>query len=143
MGSELSMQSQEYKDWLTALKVRVRQIQLKAAVAVNQELLKFYWELGADIVERQKNATWGDGFLKQLSKDLRIEFPKWYLFYSDVGLVGQQPVGQLTKQPASQITKIPWGHNLAIISKCKSLNEALYYVQNTLFHGWSRSVTWL
>lgn len=154
MGSELSMQSQEYKDWLTALKVRVRQVQLKAAVAVNQELLKFYWELGADIVEKQKNATWGDGFLKQLSKDLRIEFPamkgfslrnikyirQWYLFYSDTGSIGQQPVAQLTKQPVSQITQIPWGHNLTIITKCESLNEARYYVQNTIAHGWSRSV---
>jgi len=48
---------------------------LKAAVAVNQELLRFYWELGADIVERQKNAAWGSGFLRQLSMDLMVEFP--------------------------------------------------------------------
>ncbi len=162
MGSEMSMQSPEYKDWLTALKVRIRQVQLKAAVAVNQELLKFYWELGADIVERQKNAAWGDGFLKHLSKDLRVEFPamkgfslsnikyirQWYLLYSDAGLIGQQAIGQigqqavaqLTKQPVSQIIQIPWGHNLTIIAKCKSLDEALYYVQNTIAHGWSRSV---
>jgi predicted nuclease of restriction endonuclease-like (RecB) superfamily len=154
MGNELNLQSQEYTDWLRALKVRVRQVQLKAAVAVNQELLKFYWELGADIVERQENAAWGDGFLQQLSKDLRVEFPQmkgfslsnikyirqWYLFYSDVGSIGQQPVGQLTKQPVSQITQIPWGHNLAIIAKCKNLDEAIYYVQNTVIHGWSRSV---
>lgn len=154
MGNELDLQSQEYKDWLRALKARVRQVQLKAAVAVNQELLKFYWELGADIVERQENAAWGDGFLKQLSKDLRVEFPQikgfslsnikyirqWYLFYSDVGSIGQQAVGQLTKQPVSQITQIPWGHNLAIIAKCKNLDEAIYYVQNTVIHGWSRSV---
>ena len=42
--------------------------------------------------------------------------------------------------PVSQITRIPWGHNLVIIAKCKNLDEALYYVQNAIVHGWSRSV---
>ena len=36
--------------------------------------------------------------------------------------------------------QIPWGHNLAIISKSKSLDEATFYIENTLAHGWSRSV---
>ncbi len=84
----------EYRDWLKDLKLRVRQAQLKAAVQVNSALLGFYWELGADIVERQKTAKWGSGFLKQLSADLMAEFPEvrgfskrnlecvrqWYLF---------------------------------------------------------------
>ena len=34
---------------------------------MNTELLQLYWGLGKDIVERQKAAQWGDGFLKQLS----------------------------------------------------------------------------
>lgn len=65
----------EYKKWLMDLKTKVRQIQLKAAVAVNQQLLAFYWELGTEIIEKQKNTAWGDGFIKQLSRDLMIEFP--------------------------------------------------------------------
>ena len=145
MNSSL-IQSTDYKHWLGELKAKVRQSQLKAAVAVNQELLKFYWELGADIVEKQKTATWGAGFLKQLSQDLMAEFPdmkgfsernlkyirQWFMFWTDDMSIGQQPVAQLTK--------IPWGHNLAIITKCTTLSEALYYVQNTITHGWSRSV---
>lgn len=143
-----------YSDWLAGLKAKVRQVQLKAAIAVNQELLAFYWELGADIIEKQKNTSWGDGFLKELSRDLMKEFPEikgfslsnikyirqWYLFYSQGTTIGQQAVGQLAKQAVLQCIRIPWGHNLAIIAKCKSQDEALYYVQNTLAHGWSRSV---
>ncbi len=138
--------STDYTNWLAELKSKLRQSQLKAAVSVNQELLKFYWELGSDIVEKQKNSAWGAGFLKQLSRDLISEFPdmrgfsernlkyvrQWFLFYSESAAIGQQTV--------AQITQIPWGHNLAIIAKCKALNEALYYVQNTLTHSWSRSV---
>ncbi|MCF6219222.1 MAG: DUF1016 N-terminal domain-containing protein [Gammaproteobacteria bacterium] len=67
--------STDYTNWLAELKTRVRRSQLKAAVAVNQELLKFYWDLGSDIVEKQKNTSWGAGFLKQLSQDLITEFP--------------------------------------------------------------------
>src|SRR3990172_9595762 len=144
----------DYRDWLPQLKDNLRTVQIQAAIAVNHEMLQFYWELGADIVEKQKSVFWGDRFLPQLSQDLSVEFPEmkgfsvsnlkymrqWFLFYTEGASFGQQPVGQMTQPPVSQITRIPWGHNLVIIAKCKNLDEALYYVQNTIVHGWSRSV---
>jgi len=146
MGSELSLQQQDYKQWLKELKQRFRKAQLKAAVSVNRELLQFYWGLGADIVEKQKSAAWGSGFLKQLSQDMQTEFPdvkgfskrnleqirRWYLFWIQDEAIA--------KQAASQLTQIPWWHNVVIVSKCQSTEEASYYVHHTLHHGWSRSV---
>lgn len=102
----------DYSAWLKELKNRVRLVQIKAAVKVNSELLLFYWELGRDIVEKQKNAKWGDGFLKQLSIDLSSEFPdmkgfslrnlkytkQWYLFYSKEIEKNQQTVDQTSLQ---------------------------------------------
>jgi predicted nuclease of restriction endonuclease-like (RecB) superfamily len=137
--------SPDYRQWLGDLKTRFRHVQLEAAVAVNTQLLQFYWELGADIVARQASQSWGSGFLEQLSRDLMQEFPgikgfsvrnlkyirQWHSFWSDAA-IGQQPVAQLTA--------IPWGHNLTILSKCPTHTEALYYVQQTQAHGWSRSV---
>jgi predicted nuclease of restriction endonuclease-like (RecB) superfamily len=35
---------------------------------------------------------------------------------------------------------IPWGHHKAIIDKCKSINQALFYVQKTIQNNWSRVV---
>ena len=72
---------------------------------------------------------------------------QWYLFYSQ-SLKSQQLVSQITQgaeeqfQQAvlAQITQIPWGHNIVIITKCKAYEEALYFVQNTIRHGWSRNV---
>jgi len=151
-------QTSEYKKWLAELKSRLLTVQLKAAVAVNKELLKFYWQLGADIVTRQHESQWGDGLIKQLSHDLMTEFPdmkgfsttnlkyirRWYLFYCEHSVIGQQPVDQLTKSEKipfiQQITAIPWGHNIAIIAKCKTIPEALFYVENTRTHNWSRAV---
>ena len=38
------------------------------------------------------------------------------------------------------IFQIPWGHHIHIFTKCKSVHEALFYVQKTIQNGWSRSV---
>jgi predicted nuclease of restriction endonuclease-like (RecB) superfamily len=141
--TDLLKKNKDYSAWLKQLKTKVRQVQLSAAVKVNQELLLFYWSLGEDILERQKTAVWGEGFLSQLSRDLSTEFPdmkgfsrrnlelirKWRSFWT-----GKEAI---TKQLVSQL---PWGHNLVIISKIKSLDEANFYVQKTLIHGWSRAV---
>jgi predicted nuclease of restriction endonuclease-like (RecB) superfamily len=111
--------------------------------AVNQELLHLYWDLAELIVLKQQEATWGDRFLSQMSKDLQAEFPdtkgfskrnlelmrQWYRFWSAESAIAKQLVAQ-----------IPWGHNLTIISKVKNVDEALFYVQKTIQNNWSRSV---
>ena len=112
-------------------------------VKVNQELLQFYWHLGGEILINQQQAQWGEGFLKQLSQDLMAEFPEvkgfsvrnlkyirqWRSFYAAIG-----------QQAVAQLYQLPWGHNIAIISKSQSTEEALYYAQNALTYGWSRAV---
>ena len=143
--SKLSV-NPKYKAWLTSLKQQFQQTQLKAAVKVNSVLLQFYWSLGAEIVEQQKSSTWGDGFLNQLSKDLSAAFPdvkgfskrnleqirKWYRFWS--------ADAEIAKQAVSQLCQIPWGHNIAIVTKAGDIEEARYYLNSTQKHGWSRNV---
>ena len=158
-----------YKDWLIELKQKVRTAQLKAAVAVNTELIILYWELGKMITEKQ--TAWGSKFLEQLSQDLRTEFPdmqgfsernlkycrQFYQFY--VPSIEQQLVAQLKQanqtndtsqivSPENFITvfrqqpvaQIPWGHNILIFSKSKSADEAEFYAGQTLQNGWSRNI---
>lgn len=48
----------DYKDWLQSLKNRIQQSQIKAAIQVNSELLRLYWLMGKDIVEKQEQAKW-------------------------------------------------------------------------------------
>ena len=148
--SEL-VQKREYKQFITRLKSQIQSAQIKAAVAINHELLKLYWFLGAEIVEKQAKAQWGDGLIKQISKDLQREFPdmkgfsvrnlelirKWHLYWNQKDTITQQVVSQLEQAP---IFQIPWGQNLLIISKAKSTTEALFYVQKTIENNWSRAV---
>lgn len=69
-----------YNEWIHSLGNRYRQSQIKAAVRVNSEQLRFYWSLGCDIVELQAESKWGDGFYKNLSKDLCTLLPDSHCF---------------------------------------------------------------
>lgn len=143
--------STEYREWLKILKQNYQSSQLKASIAVNSTLLEFYWHLGGDIVQMQKEYQWGSGFLQQLSNDLACEFPdikgfsfrnlkyirQWFLFWQPVVALVEKEKG---KQLVAQLVQIPWGHNIVIIQKCKNSDEALYYMNNTLQNGISRSV---
>ena len=146
-----------------AVEERYSHAQVKAAIKVNTELLRLYWRMGADICEKQKSASWGDGWLKELSRELMAEFPdmkglsyrnlqyirQWYLFYNQGNIIVQQVVAQLQKghgqQPVAQINEdvffsVPWGHHLYIISQCKDVNRAVFYLNKTVENGWSRAV---
>ena len=58
----------EYKAWIEDVKKRIKQSQIKAAVKVNTVMLDLYWDLGKDIVAKQKTSKWGDSFLTAMSK---------------------------------------------------------------------------
>ena len=65
----------EYASWLNGIAKRYRQSQIKAAISVNTEMLKFYWSLGADIVRLEKDQPWGSKFMQRLSSDLKVQMP--------------------------------------------------------------------
>ena len=99
----------DFSSWISQLKKDIRTAQIKAAIRVNSELLRLYWRMGADICEKQKIASWGDGWLKELSRELIMEFPdmkgfsyrnlkyirQWYQFYNQHIIIGQQLVAQI------------------------------------------------
>lgn len=136
--SELIKIDTTYKSWLSDIKLKIRSSQIKASVKVNEELLRLYWHLGEEICKKQQESKWGNGFFIQLSKDLIEEFPdatgfsprnlryckSFYLFYSQHDTILQQAVAKLE----SNIFSIPWGHQISIIDKCKSIEEALFYI---------------
>ncbi len=161
------LKNSDYKNWFVDLKQKIQQSQIKAALAVNSQLILLYWDLGKQIVEKQENAKWGSGFIDQLSKDLKKEFPdmngfsrsnlfamkKFYLFYKQKDTIVQQLVGQLESEFVQQAVgqmeinentaiclQIPWSHNLLIIEKLDNKKEVLFYIQHTIKNNWSRAV---
>ena len=91
---------------------------------------------------------------------------KWYLFYSSEAYAEKlHQLGEKCQGVDSQITTklhqvgaeiheetdmnggetfplpfsfVPWRHHVDIITKCKDIDEALFYVRKTIEEGWSR-----
>lgn len=61
--TRLIKEDNEYKQWIEEIGHRHKNSQIKAAVRVNDEMLRFYWSLGKDIVEKKAESKWGEGFL--------------------------------------------------------------------------------
>lgn len=134
--------TKEYKTFLTEIKERILSSQIKAALAVNRELLTLYWEIGSKILLKQKSEGWGAKTVENLAKDLKAAFPSMKGFsltnikymvqfakeYPDF-IISQQLVGQ-----------IPWGHNILLLQKLTTIEERLWYANKTIENGWSRNV---
>lgn len=50
-----------YDEFLHNLKERIRNSQVRAALAINLELVLLYWQIGCEIVKRQQEQGWGEG----------------------------------------------------------------------------------
>jgi hypothetical protein len=64
-----------YDAFLKNLKERIRTAQLRAALAVNRELVLFYWNIGRDILTQQQQHGWGAKVIDHLATDLHHAFP--------------------------------------------------------------------
>ena len=134
--------SENYSEFLQSLKERIRTAQVKAALAVNRELVLLYWQIGKDILERQKHEGWGAKVITKLSKDLKAEFPDMKGFSTRNlkymrSFAEAYPDQQIVQQAAAQM---PWFHNCVLMDKVKDNAQRLWYIQQTIENGWSRAV---
>jgi len=131
-----------YASFLQALKTRIRTAQIKAALAVNRELVMLYWQLGREILARQQAEGWGAKVIERLAKDLKQEFPdvkgfsRSNLLYMRA-FAEAYPDEQIVQEVLGQI---PWYHNIALLDKLKDPQQRLWYAQQTALHGWSRNI---
>ena len=162
--SKLIKIDENYKRWIEDVSGRFRAGQIKAAMKVNDEMLRFYWSLGRDIEKLKGLFSWGEDLYSTISKDLTELLPdvksfssrnlrymnSFYNFYPDAIILPQ--VGAIletndklpqagAKTQEEIIFLIPWGHNKVILDKCKdNKDKALFFANKTLENNWSRSV---
>lgn len=160
----------KYKDWLLEIKTEYHKSQIKAAVKVNEELLRFYYHVGEEISKRGYESTYGCKFYEKLSTDIRKELPdatgfsptslhymRWFYdrysqLFKNLRQLAVESESDTTdsakvssnephlRQLAAELFSIPWGHHQIIIGKCLSLEESFFYVHETVANGWSRAV---
>lgn len=132
----------DYQVWLKNLKTQIQSAQQRAALAVNQELLKLYWQIGNDILQRQQQQGWGSKIIDQLAQDLRQAFPELKGF-SARNLKYMRRFAEtwqdseIVQQPAAQL---PWFHICTVMDKLKTGRERQWYMQKAVEYGWSRNV---
>jgi len=132
----------DYPAFLDELRNRIRTARIKAALAVNSEMVMLYWGIGHDILQRQQAQGWGSKVVERLSIDLRREFPemkglsvrnlKYMRAFAEAW-----PDEVFVQQAAAQI---PWFHNCILLDKVKEHAERVWYLRKVVEHGWSRNL---
>jgi len=132
----------QYADFLNGLKQRIRSAQVKAALAVNQELIHLYWQIGHEVLTRQEEQGWGGKVIERLAKDLKREFPdmtgfsktnlKYMRAFAEA--YSEEEIGQRS------VDQLPWRHNIALFTKLKDQEARFWYAQKALENGWSRDI---
>ena len=145
--NELKLIDKEYNTWISHVKRQVRGAQIKASIAVNEEMLELYWNIGKDISERNFEKSYGSKFFEKTSFELKTEFPdaqgfsvtnlkymkRFYKFYEPIR-------HQLGDEFNANIFTIPWRHHIEIFTRAKSIDEALFFISKTKENGWSRAM---
>jgi predicted nuclease of restriction endonuclease-like (RecB) superfamily len=139
---EVSIDSNGYTQLLADLKIKIKQAQIRAGLSINRELILLYWQIGKEVLHRQKMQGWGTKVIDRLSFDLRRSFPEMKGFSSRNinymrAFAEAYPDEAIVQQAAAQL---PWFHLCVIFDKIKISIERDWYIQATIQNGWSRDV---
>lgn len=157
--SVLMKTDKSYAAWVHELKDRYRSSQIKASMAVNSEVQRYYWSVGRDILARDAENVYGSHFYDSLSRDLTSELheakgfspanlrymKRFYELFpatnKNLPQLAEDSTAQAIPQEGMGLFAIPWGHIRLLIEKCKGDGDkALFYVQKTLDNNWSRAM---
>lgn len=131
-----------YAAVLKNIQERIQTAQVRAAVAVNQELILLYWGIGREILSRQAQEGWGKNVIPCLSRNLASEFPAMKgLSPRNLGYMKAfaetWPEESILQQ---LVAKLPWSHNVRLLDHVKDSRERQWYAQAAIERGWSRNV---
>ena len=132
------MIDKHYVSVVESIKEQIRSAKHKAILNANKEMLILYWNIGRIINE---HSTWGSKFLRNLSDEIKNEFPsakgfsvsnlknmaRFYREYSN-DEIGQSVTSQIT-----------WTHNIEVL-RVESKEQRLWYINKTIENGWSVNV---
>jgi predicted nuclease of restriction endonuclease-like (RecB) superfamily len=129
----------DYASWLETLKGQITAARSRAALAVNDELIRLYHRIGREILDRQTNHGWGSKVIPRIADDLKAAFPdmkgfssrnvKYMRYFAE-----HCPDAKFGQQPAAQL---PWFHIVILLTKAQA-SEREWYAAQCVSLGWSR-----
>lgn len=136
------VKQQDYDDLLADLKEHILAAQLRAAQAVNRELISLYWSVGNEILQRMRDQGWGAKVIERLADDLRSEFPDTKGF-SARNLRYMRDLAAAYPDPSiwqQLLPNCPWGHVTVLLYGVRDEAARNWYARQAVEHGWSRKV---
>lgn len=132
----------EYKALLKQAVNEIQTARTTLAKQINTSTNSVYWNLGKLLTEKQLEEGYGSGVVKQLSADLKIEFPdmgvsprnlwdmkRFYIRYY-----------QADEKLRRSVAVLPWRHNLLLLNKVPTIDAVQFYADETLSKGWTRDL---
>jgi len=128
----------DYFAVLDDIKNRIKTAQYKAVLGANKELIMLYWNIGNIIIA---NTKYGAKFIENLARDIKLDFPN-AKGYSIRNLNYMRKFAALVPDEAKVQTLsalLSWSHNTYLFDKTNTLEEYLWYSEQTIENGWSLS----
>jgi predicted nuclease of restriction endonuclease-like (RecB) superfamily len=131
-----------YKEILDQAIDQIRAARILIAKQINNATQSVYWNLGKLLFEKKIEEGHGSGVVKQLSIDLKNEFPDMGVSPRNLWNMKRfyERYYQADTKLLQSVAVLPWGHNLLLLDKIQSLDEVLFYAHETLTKGWSRDL---
>ncbi|HOG20591.1 MAG TPA: PDDEXK nuclease domain-containing protein [Salinivirgaceae bacterium] len=142
MSSELNINQTEYSVILQQAVSEIRVARALVAKQVNTTANSVYWNLGKLLFEKHLEEGYGSGVVKQLSVDLKNEFPDMGLSPRNLWDMKRfyERYYQADTKLRQLVAVLPWGHNLLLINKVQSLPAVEFYANEVVTKGWSRDL---
>jgi predicted nuclease of restriction endonuclease-like (RecB) superfamily len=109
----------------------IKQSRANAIKAVNVELINLYWNIGEFISNKIEKSEWGDAVVKELANYIHQNEPDIKGF-SDKNIWRMKQFYETYKdfpKLSTAVREISWSHNLAIFSRCKTIEEQEFYLK--------------
>lgn len=140
MSKQINIDISEYREILHQAIRQINTARTLIAKQVNSTTNSVYWNLGKLLSEKQLEKGYGSGVVKQLSIDLKSEFPDMGLSPRNLWNMKRfyERYYQADIKLLQSVAVLPWGHNLLLLDKIQSLDEVVFYANEVLTKGWNR-----
>jgi predicted nuclease of restriction endonuclease-like (RecB) superfamily len=125
--------SRGHADDFAELLGRIQQARQRVLAQANTALIDLYWRIGQTLSHKVTQAGWGKGVVAELAR---------YIAQADPGIRGFSDKNlwrmkqfyeayqsdQVDEELSTLLRELPWSHNLAIFSRCKTGDERRFYL---------------
>lgn len=110
---------------------QIQQTRQRVFAQANTALIDLYWQIGQTLSHKVTTAGWGKGVVTELARYIAQTDPTIKGF-SDKNLWRMKQfyeTYQGDEQLSTLLRVLPWSHNLAIFSRCKTTQERQFYLE--------------